>query len=104
MTGEGHPGIEIRTEVTLERSRRFHLRKKEPLRRRRQECGVGSGIKKPNVSERLKRKRFRGMLYTFGDWNIPRTMKEAFEEAAFAAQRTKPERTRAKGENKPCIR
>jgi len=44
------------------------------------------------------------MLYTFGDWNIPRTMKEAFEEAAFAAQRTKPERTRAKGENKPCIR
>jgi uncharacterized FAD-dependent dehydrogenase len=39
------------------------------------------------LAEELKAEGTIGELYVIGDSNIPRTMKEAFEEAAIAARR-----------------
>jgi hypothetical protein len=39
------------------------------------------------LAEELKAEGSIGELYVIGDSNIPRTMKEAFEEAAIAARR-----------------
>lgn len=86
-----HPDIEVRTETTLEEIKddSILLQKKGafeevPVRN----VVLAAGMRNNNdLSERLKREGFRGELYTIGDCNIPRTMKEAFEEAAFAARR-----------------
>jgi NADH dehydrogenase FAD-containing subunit len=39
------------------------------------------------LAEELRAEGAIGELYVIGDCNIPRTMKEAFEEAAMAARR-----------------
>lgn len=49
---------------------------------------LAAGMRNNNEpSERLKGEGFRGEFYTIGDCNLPRTMKEAFEEAAMVARR-----------------
>jgi 2,4-dienoyl-CoA reductase-like NADH-dependent reductase (Old Yellow Enzyme family)/thioredoxin reductase len=86
-----HPDIEVRTETTLEEIKddSIVIQKNGIF----EEINISNvviavGMKNNNsLSEELKSKNFCKELYVIGDCNIPRTMKEAFEEAAIVARR-----------------
>jgi len=86
-----HPEIEVRTETTVEEIKddSIVVQKKgefEELKVKNVILAVGMGS--DNVlAEELKSEGIVEELYIVGDCNIPRTMKEAFEEAAFVARR-----------------
>jgi len=86
-----HPEIEVRTETTVEEIKddSIVVQKKgefEELKVKNVILAVGMGS--DNVlAEELKSEGIVEELYIVGDCNVPRTMKEAFEEAAFVARR-----------------
>jgi thioredoxin reductase len=86
-----HPDIEVRTETTVEEIRddSIVVQKKgefEELKVKNVILAVGMGSNN-TLAEALKSEGTIEELYVVGDSNIPRTMKEAFEEAAFVARR-----------------
>jgi len=86
-----HPEIDVRTETTLEEIKddSIVIQKSGIF----EEINISNvviavGMKNNNsLSEELKSKNLCKELYVIGDCNIPRTMKEAFEEAAIVARR-----------------
>jgi len=86
-----HPEIEVRTETTVEEIKddSIVVQKKGTF----EELKAGNvviavGMKNNNVlAEELKEEGLIKELYVVGDCNIPRTMKEAFEEAAIVARK-----------------
>ncbi|MCJ7747244.1 MAG: FAD-dependent oxidoreductase, partial [Desulfobacterales bacterium] len=86
-----HPDIEVRTETTVEEIKddSIILQKKgefEELKVKNVILAVGMGSNNA-LAEALKSEGTIEELYVVGDSNIPRTMKEAFEEAAIVARR-----------------
>jgi 2-enoate reductase len=86
-----HPDIEVRTETTVEEIKddSIVVQKKgefEELKVKNVILAVGMGSNN-TLAEALKSEGTIEELYVVGDSNIPRTMKEAFEEAAFVARR-----------------
>lgn len=86
-----HPDIEVRTETTVEEIKddSIILQKKgefEELKVENVILAVGMGSNNA-LAEALKSEGTIEELYVVGDSNIPRTMKEAFEEAAIVARR-----------------
>jgi len=86
-----HPDIEVRTETTVEEIKddSIIVQKKgefEELQVKNVILAAGMGSNN-TLAEALKAEGTIEELYVVGDANIPRTMKEAFEEAALAARR-----------------
>ena len=86
-----HPDIDVRMETTVEEIRGDsivvqHKGYVEELKVENVVLAVGMRSN-DTLAEELKTEGTIGELYVIGDSNIPRTMKEAFEEAAIAARR-----------------
>jgi 2,4-dienoyl-CoA reductase-like NADH-dependent reductase (Old Yellow Enzyme family)/thioredoxin reductase len=86
-----HQDIEVRTETTVEEIKddSVVIQKKGQFDEIKVENVVlAAGMRSNNtLSETLKAEGFVEELYIIGDGIIPRTMKEAFEEAAFIARK-----------------
>ncbi len=85
-----HPDIDVRMETTVEAIRDDsifvqHKGDVEELKVANVVLAVGMRSN-DTLAEELKAEGTIGELYVIGDCNIPRTMKEAFEEAAMAAR------------------
>ncbi len=86
-----HPDIDVRMETTVEEIRDDsivvqHKGYVDELKVENVVLAVGMRSN-DTLAEQLKAEGTIGELYVIGDSNIPRTMKEAFEEAAIAARR-----------------
>jgi 2,4-dienoyl-CoA reductase-like NADH-dependent reductase (Old Yellow Enzyme family)/thioredoxin reductase len=86
-----HPDIDVRMETTVEEIRNDsivvqHKGDVEELKVRNVVLAVGMRSN-DMLAEELRAEETTGELYVIGDCSIPRTMKEAFEEAAIAARR-----------------
>lgn len=86
-----HPDIDVRMETTVEEIRDDSIvvqRKGDVEELKAENVVLAVGMRSDDVlAEELKAEDAIGELYVIGDCNIPRTMKEAFEEAAIAARR-----------------
>jgi pyruvate/2-oxoglutarate dehydrogenase complex dihydrolipoamide dehydrogenase (E3) component len=86
-----HPDIEVRMETTVEEIKEdwIIVQKKGVFEEVKVDnVIVAVGMRNNNaLAETLRAEGFKGELYTVGDCNIPRTMKEAFEEGAMVARR-----------------
>jgi len=86
-----HPDIEVRTETTVEEIRddSIVVQKRGTFEElKTANVVIAVGMRNNNaVAEELKGEGSIKELYVVGDGNIPRTMKEAFEEAALVARR-----------------
>jgi 2,4-dienoyl-CoA reductase-like NADH-dependent reductase (Old Yellow Enzyme family)/thioredoxin reductase len=86
-----HPKIDVRMETTVQEIRDDSIivqqkGKFEELEVRNVVLAVGMGSNN-TLAEQLRAEGTVVEVYVIGDCNIPRTMKEAFEEAAIAARR-----------------
>jgi len=86
-----HPKIDVRMETTVEEIRDDSIivqqkGKFEELEVRNVVLAVGMASNN-TLAEQLRAEGIGVEVYVIGDCNIPRTMKEAFEEAAIAARR-----------------
>jgi NADPH-dependent 2,4-dienoyl-CoA reductase/sulfur reductase-like enzyme len=86
-----HPDIEVRTEATVEEitDDSIVIQKKgqfEELKVKNVILAIGMGSNN-GLADELKSGRIIKEFYVVGDCHIPRTMKEAFEEAAWVARR-----------------
>ncbi len=85
-----NPDIDVRMETTVEEIRDDsivvqHKGKFEELKAKNVVLAVGMGSNN-TLAEKLRAEGAIGELYVIGDCNLPRTMKEAFEEAAMVAR------------------
>ncbi len=85
-----HPGIDVRMETTVEQIRDDSIvvqQKGEFEELKVKNVVLAVGMRNNDMlAEELRAEGAIGELYVIGDCNIPRTMKEAFEEAALAAR------------------
>ncbi len=86
-----HPDIDVRMETTVEQIRDDSIvvqQKGEFEELKVKNVVLAVGMRNNDLlAEELRAEGAIGELYVIGDCNIPRTMKEAFEEAAMAARR-----------------